>query len=230
MPACSRAKATKALERRKFARGRDIADALRRGARRAGCASAAASSRARSRHSVGIADMLEQPLGGGDIGAHGMRAAAAPLVRGDRAQASSSSALAHAATSVGRDQLAEQRVEQRHARRRSRRSARRRARQGRALGEARACRGSISRRPGRPKRADRARKVDALGEPQAHQQRLARPVRCGAKRALLGNAVAVARDRGEPVLGLPVPHRGHAAAPAMRAGADAGIIAGSASR
>ena len=70
--------------------------------------------------------------------------------------------------------------------------------------------------------------VEALGEPQPHQQRLV-GLLLGVERRAFNDAVALGLDAGEPALGLALGHRG-AARPrdhgaAMGAGADARVFA-----
>src|SRR3546814_4275265 len=65
---------------------------------------------------------------------------------------------------------------------------------------------------------------DALVEPQPHQQRFGRAGARG-ERFLAFDAVAVARQCGEPVFGLAPPEGRTSAAPPVRARADAQIIA-----
>ena len=72
----------------------------------------------------------------------------------------------------------------------------------------------------RPKRSAIASRIDPFAQPQAHDQRFVGGF-ARRERRLLGDAVAVAPQRRQEILGLPVAHRAHAKPPAVRAGADA---------
>src|SRR3546814_3891318 len=80
------------------------------------------------------------------------------------------------------------------------------------------------RRRGRAAQRGDTREIDALVEPQPHQQRFGRAGARG-ERFLAFDAVAVARQCGEPVFGLAPPEGRTSAAPPVRARADAQIIA-----